>query len=76
MSVDLSLACRFLVSSLAALAAALAAGTVLAEPQRWWAAEVEAFGGIEGHTVHSPVCEEPCAPETWVRVECQGGTVA
>ena len=55
------------------IAGALAAeGTEL----RWRAGEPEAFGGVEGHSALSPPCTNGCEPETWVRVECQGGTVA
>ena len=54
------------------------AGAIAAEGAelRWRAGEPEAFGGIKGHSVVSPPCTNGCEPETFVRVECQGGTVA
>ena len=56
----------------------LMAGVVAAEDAepRWRAGEPEAFGGIEGHSAVSAPCTNGCEPETFVRVECQGGTVA
>ena len=56
----------------------LMAGAVAAEgaEPRWRAGEPEAFGGIESHSAVSAPCTNGCEPETFVRVECQGGTVA
>ena len=38
--------------------------------------ETEEIGGIVREGALSPLCDPPCSPETYLRLECQGGSVA